>query len=417
MRESRRTAKWSDGWTLEQALQRTVDPRLLVDLREAERIWIAAGRPQRFIRYHPDFCESRYRNLHQNQRRQIYYHYSRAFLVAKAELLRSCSASRLASAGRVELSWADHQPLPGSAWKSIDAGINSSKAIDRTPQKRTIFDIRVFPVLEAPDVLDRLDGVTFVEAFREFIVSDPQLVARRKRALSAGGAQVSFGFPYGPYEAVLPTSFGRVRTWPTPTGCLKASSSASRRARIADLTFEKRFACLIDLFAGGEIAVRGFGPDGREIEASRTLWTNDRIYVDVENGALLRRVRHARDENDALSEIYAGLTLHKKSGAAATAVDGYKSEPVRKKLAMKVATSEEARAACLSWLISEMFASPTERPKPKPVRRKEAQKRWKGKLSQRAFDSVWSEAVRTTGAVAWSAGGAPRKRRSSQSPR
>jgi hypothetical protein len=74
-----------------------------------------------------------------------------------------------------------------------------------------------------------------------------------------------------------------------------------------------------------------------------------------------------------------------------------------------VVTKTTSRDACRKWLIDLMRASPTVRPKAKAVYWGEAQSKWPNSLSERAFNGAWDEAVAAAGAVAWSAGGRPKK--------
>jgi hypothetical protein len=68
-----------------------------------------------------------------------------------------------------------------------------------------------------------------------------------------------------------------------------------------------------------------------------------------------------------------------------------------------------AERRCQRWLENEMRNSPTRRPQPRRDFWRDAQGQFRG-LSKRAFDRAWAKAVDATGATAWSAAGAPRKR-------
>lgn len=67
-----------------------------------------------------------------------------------------------------------------------------------------------------------------------------------------------------------------------------------------------------------------------------------------------------------------------------------------------------AETHCVEWLVSEMRASPTERPKPKRLYRLDAQSQIGDGLSERAFERAWRDAAIRTGATAWISGGRPR---------
>lgn len=80
-----------------------------------------------------------------------------------------------------------------------------------------------------------------------------------------------------------------------------------------------------------------------------------------------------------------------------------------KKSIAGVEVRKAARKACVAWLDEIMRTSPNERKESKPSLWKKAQKRWPRTLSERSFIAAWAEAINISGAVAWSAAGAPKK--------
>jgi hypothetical protein len=48
-----------------------------------------------------------------------------------------------------------------------------------------VFNVRVFPILRAPNAASYLNGLSLAEAFRKFVINDPEVVALAKRLLKA----------------------------------------------------------------------------------------------------------------------------------------------------------------------------------------------------------------------------------------
>lgn len=69
----------------------------------------------------------------------------------------------------------------------------------------------------------------------------------------------------------------------------------------------------------------------------------------------------------------------------------------------------DERRKCKDWLVAEMRKSLTERVYPKKKFLQEAQRTFQG-ISKRAFQNIWSEAIKESGASAWAKAGAPRKK-------
>jgi hypothetical protein len=73
------------------------------------------------------------------------------------------------------------------------------------------------------------------------------------------------------------------------------------------------------------------------------------------------------------------------------------------------ATGEAASRACVDWLVQIIQASPNRRTETKSSLWKKTQEKWPGAVSERSFIAARAQALRTSGARAWSAPGAPRK--------
>jgi hypothetical protein len=75
----------------------------------------------------------------------------------------------------------------------------------------------------------------------------------------------------------------------------------------------------------------------------------------------------------------------------------------------KPPASSKSGGDCLRWLVDKMRGSPEKRPRPKAEYKKEALKTF-SRLSARQFEILWPQAIRLTGAEAWSKAGRPRQK-------
>ena len=302
--------------------------------------------------------------------------------------------------------------------------VGESTAIENTQAKTKIFDVRIFPIIEAPDAIDRINGKTFVEAFQASVVSDPQLTVLRKRALAVHAQPASLGYDWVPYRAVWPVGFGRgpctggvgfMRKFDEP---LKYN-----RKHAADGILARRFAKLIQFLSEGRLIAEGLPRGGgRSVIIPRSIWQRDRTYIDLENGDLLEINPRAEDETTMLSRpTVTGLMLLRPTADSQVAESSRivvhpAQTPATSAGTRRIVTKTTSRDACRSWLSDLMLESPTAKPRSKGEYWQEAQKKWPEKLSERAFDRVWDDAVAATGAAKWSTGGRPRKPPQSKPP-
>ena len=408
-----------DGWTLQEAFQRCVDPHVLARREAATEAWREAGAPTRFVRLMGPAPR-----VSRDHGRHLYLQMRAATAEATISFRRLLHERRLISWGRRESPIADHAPIPASAWSGLSFHHwQRSVVVEDTVAKTKIFDIKVYPVLEAPDVVDHLDGKTLLEACRDHVLHDPEVAAARSAATSALGNPASFGFAWPPYRAVWPVGYSPLSTEGGPIGCLKGddeSDSSSRLTAVADELLRSRFARLIEYLASGTIVAFGSSRrGGASAPVPRAYWQRRSTYIDLENGDLLERSPHARDHTTALSApTFRGLVLGAPDAEMAPQSADRQRRIVyqMRRQPPNIQTAPLTYNACLEWLISEMQKSLRERRKPKDDWWKDAQKRWPKKLSHRAFDRAWAAANETTGAV-WSYPGAPRKTAHKKSPR
>jgi hypothetical protein len=320
---------------------------------------------------------------------------------------------------------ADFASIPSSTWQNLIFLTGCADA-ENALTKTKIFDLRIFPIVESPDAIDRLHGKTFVEAFQIGVVGDPQLANLRKRALAIGGVPASFGNVWEPHRAVWCASFGQGPNSEAALGFMRKFDEPAVKyntVQAANALLARRFAALMKLLVIGRLHAEGVPRGGgKSVSIPRSIWQRDRTYIDLDNGDLLEMTPRADDHTTALSRpTFTGLMLLKAEvGSITTSLVSADIGPVKdivSRVAVRnVITKTTSRSACRVWLMELMRESPTRRPHPKNKYWMEAQDKWPGSLSKRVFDEVWNDAVENTGAVRWSAVGRPRKSQQQKPP-
>jgi hypothetical protein len=180
-------ARQFSGWEVVEAIKCCADPDLLSACIAADRDWKDAGSPSRFSFLsewlHGD--DAYPHNQYQTRLREISARMSQTDTHLRYSLIEHLLAERIVAWGCRETPTAPPIAIPGPAWKYIY--ISSARnciATEKTRAKTQIFNLRIFPIVESPDVVDRLNDKTFVEAFQMCLVDDPQLGAMREASNS-----------------------------------------------------------------------------------------------------------------------------------------------------------------------------------------------------------------------------------------
>ena len=411
------SARQFTGWRIADAMRRCADPGLLSAWFADHRARRAAGSPRRFL-FHSRYLDG-YEAVRHNQSegalRKISVRSDQSYARLKSSLAECLLAGRIVAWGRRETPTASPIAIPASAWKHLHiSDVRKSIVREQTPARTKIFDLRIFPIVESPDAINQLEDKTFVEAFQMSVVDDPELKALRKRAIAVGGTPASFGNEWRPYRAVWPVVLGH-----GPDIELAGESDEPTKVKAANRIQRERFARLISYLCVGCLAAEGVPAAGRmTVAIPPSIWQCDGVCIDLENGDLLEVDLRAED----LRPLFTGLILRKGEPIhRISELDLVEPRPAGDQNTQKgitnVVTKTTSRDACRKWLIDLMRVSPTVRPKSKAVYWGEAQPKWPNSLSQRAFNGAWDEAVAVAGAVAWSAGGRPKKQLQAKPPR
>jgi hypothetical protein len=394
-------------------MRRCADPGLLSAWFVDHRARQAAGSPSRFS-FHSEYLDG-YEAVRHNQSegalRKISVRSDQSYAHLKSSLAECLLAGRIVAWGRRETPTASPIAIPASAWKYLHiSDVRKSIVREKTPARTKIFDLRIFPIVESPDAINQLEDKTFVEAFQMSVVDDPELKALRKRAIAVGGAPASFGNEWRPYRAVWPVVLGH-----GPDIELAGESDEPTKVKAANRIQRQRFARLISHLYVGRLAAEGVPAAGRMTAIPPSIWQRDGVYIDLESGDLLEVPSRVKDRLSCpLRPLFTGLVLRKAESVnripeiPLVELGPPANQEIQKSL-KNVVTKTTSRDACRKWLIDLMRVSPTAKPNPKAVYREKAQLNWPNSLSERAFNGAWDEAVAAAGAVAWSAGGRPKK--------
>jgi hypothetical protein len=413
-----RTVRFA-GWTLRQAVRRTVDPKVLAECRQAVGAWREAGAPTRFVWHNPDVegADAERGNARTRQRRGLMNAQKAAAHGVSEALKKHLREGRLTGWGRRGSPTEQLKPIPATAWDALRLkNFSKSIAVEATASRTPLFDVRIFPVVEDPNAIEHLTDIPLIQAFRDFVFGDPQHDIMVERAKVMKGDPRQLGFQRRYLHAIWPVDYGRHSAWRSPIGFLNFKP----QSRLADLVLGRRFMRLIGHLASGAIQVEGVPRSGSgTVEVPRSLWVRELTHIDLVNGDILDY--QPNGEGDGFSTpVFMGLMLRRPRGAESVSHvkptshhqlppdTTYKHARGRKSLD-KAEGSQAAERACVEWLAAIMSGSPTERTRSGNDLWREARQKWPRILSERAFDRAKAAAISNTGATAWGAAGAPKK--------
>lgn len=385
------------GWTPREAVARCVDHALLLNLRKAHKAWEAIGFQKRFVVGVVSFWDGEGNAQFQRDKinRKIRDEFERAEHEVWNDLRRNLVSELLVAFGRRGSPTAEAQLIAGPAWRYLQF---RSGGRAREPDKTVIYDVRIFPALLAPDAGVRLNGLPLQTALKRFVAEDPQVSKR----ISQNPSGTSFGYPMCRRKAVWSAVQKDRSIFSRPIGIL---NPRDRRAVVADAILTSRFLRLMNLCAEGAVVGEGLQLGSPPVSLiPNALWQHPDTYVDIATGDVLRFDTDAGDFVLLYSAVSIRLSQGQIGRASESSVIPFAATSPRRSASAKAVTE------CREWLVTEMRNNPNGRPKSKDAYWLDAQKRWGERLTKRSFLSVWPESVRSSGAIAWSAPGAPRKK-------
>jgi hypothetical protein len=305
---------------------------------------------------------------------------------------------RLIAWGRRGSATGNDRSIPPSAWRLLRfRDLHLSIVSEHGGGKaRMIFDVRLYPVLEAPDAVEHVTGMTFADACQALVLADPEVAVAAERAADAGGKPLAHTSSAG--RMILPIGHDPA----TAAKSRARETTAARLIREADAILRARFDRLIRLLAEGDVAADGVGKsDGELSSIPRVYWLDRRIRVDLATGDLLREIRRT---SFALRAVFTRVSLRAPSEQTrlADSNDNQKAgRPPRWPREDSRHASMDEFDACYLMLCEAMRKNPEQPTKRKDEWWRVARKKWR-QLSYRKFQLGWAQAVVETRAFGWS---------------
>jgi hypothetical protein len=402
------------GWTLAETLERTADPELL-------RAWITARDAWEKARVSKPSDAST--PLHKSPRdiQTLRHAADDAFHQVKSVIWEHLTQERLTAIGSRGNGSEPLTPIHSAAWQGLIFKHWEKSIVEERGSKTRIFNVRVFPVLNAPDAHARLVGCSVSDVFRRFVIEDPEVVLLGKRVLAVDELHVHVfregHFPgWGnDFKWPLELTAGGLANQFVALPIIIPSDPAPRPSEAiqnASRVIVDRWQALRRVLVSGEVIVRGtFVATGIVGTIDPLHWTRKGLRIEVQNGDLFE------EKNGIPVMQWSGLALvapfHVKplvyDGILPATAEQQRASTRSTKAVARVETSIASSEACRTWLVGIMRASPNERTESKQSLWNKAREKWGGSLSQRSFFAAWAEAIRITGAIAWSVAGAPIK--------
>jgi hypothetical protein len=186
----------------------------------------------------------------------------------------------------------------------------------------SIFDIRVFPPLIAPCRIDLLDGLSFAEAFRKFVLLDAEVAVLAAEAVRQApdwaavfveGRCHVHGFKEWPVAYSRWSTLGFIHPdpekrsrfdvprKPDPIEVVHAANALSHRYRILLSMLQTRKICAVGLnVASGSVE-----------KILRPIWAHEEFHFDARTGDLLQDNTEGKDHLDRYKRRYTGIVIQK----------------------------------------------------------------------------------------------------------
>ncbi len=308
------------GCTLAEALERTAD-------RDAWSKWQRLKAAPANFGPNPKFVAGDsmevVRDYHDLVRR-----HKKELAAADAQLRTSfrahLTAGTLIAFGRPGSVAAERQVIPSDIWPALtNVDLDSSYAGDGRRDGVAYHAVQVFPALLAPsrqEVVAKLSGMTLSEAFRTYVLGDPQVKALAKLAIAAAPEYRRT------YDEGRCHPHG-MEQWPMRTGSPIAGMDLFDDPEWAELlslpqppvvvrackALKERFDALFGSLRSGELIARGVSAsDGKEAPIIRSVWSHDDFFFDARKGDMWQRMPRS-DNKWGVEPRWHGVMLEQSS--------------------------------------------------------------------------------------------------------
>lgn len=316
---------------------------------------------------------------------------------------------QLAGYARVDAQQNSRVFVAQSAWTNVEIVDEDGSCLIHRPSMTELSDLKIYPVLHAPDAPELLHDRGLAEVFMTTIVRDPEVAALGRSVMKSGDFRHVFldGNAPGPsidphwsidhdpdsiaFEFVRPYMWMAYDPLPRASSAVMAAASA-----LAD-----RISALRTLLSGGRLVATGTHPSsGQMASIHRAQWLRKNMAIDVANGDLC-------EGGSKWTVHWTGLLLGRPGPLPAVSLELRFQSIIENKPNFQ-RSSIAAETQCRYWLEQLVREHPARRPRSKAELLEEARRKWPN-LGARGFERGWSSATANDAASAWRIGGRPRK--------
>jgi hypothetical protein len=295
-------------------------------------------------------------------------------------------------------------PIPKSAWAKLNVDEDRPELLHH--ENGAVFhDLRVFPVLHAPNAAYLLHDQSLADVFMSFVVRDPEVSVLGELVVAQRGHPAIFAEGMAPGPIVdyhwaiykngeeLASDFVRRAIFILEDPIPQPSAAIIAVAEVLAV----RIAALRTLLASGRMNALGtHWSTGTLGPIHRMQWLRANQAIEVQNGDLCEY------QNPKYIPMWTGIVLER--GINETGRPGVFDELLQQyERKDRGRQTVRAEGHCKTWLAQIMRSHPQGRLKPKAALFLEAEQKWS--ISRRAFERAWGVASVETGAVAWTKGG------------
>jgi hypothetical protein len=177
--------KENRGLGVRTSLVRYSDPGLLLAYPDKVRKWRAAGGTTRFLRLPEEIGgnEAVAHNRRTNETAQAYDIVKTGWRRILGDLFSKLADVRLIAFGSPDSSLNLEEPIRAVAWKHLNLHDLKRSTVreGKREKRRLIFNVSIYPVLEAPCAADLLAGQSLAKAIEQYVLGDPEVSSLLKR--------------------------------------------------------------------------------------------------------------------------------------------------------------------------------------------------------------------------------------------
>ena len=232
-------------------------------------------------------------------------------------------SGRLIAYGRRGRPLTELELISTAQWRAL-TGIDweKSSAAGEQPGRPSFLDVRVFPPLLAPCRIDLLAGCPLAEAFKRFVLGDPEVAALAAEAvrLSPKFERVFLqGRCHVNGVGEWPVAFERWITIYTvhPDPNKRSVFDDARHPDLLEVVIAAgalthRYRALVSMLRRGELEGQGLpAAPGYSDRILRSIWSHEDFHFDATSGDVLQHNPESKDRYDRLIRRWIGVVLQR----------------------------------------------------------------------------------------------------------